>query len=88
MYLDPDTNEKFVPYIVESTYGLDRTVLAILNEAYSEEEVNGEVRVVLKLKPYLAPYKVAVLPLIKKRHGEYAAKLRDELSKLLKYIDN
>ena len=90
MYLDPDTNEKFVPYIVESTYGLDRTVLAVLNEAYSEEEVNGEVRVVLKLKPYLAPYKVAVLPLIKKRHGEYAAKLRDELSKtfMVSYDDS
>ena len=81
-YLDPDTNEKFIPYIIESTYGLDRTVLAILNEAYTKETLDsGEERLVLKLKPFLAPYKVAVLPLIKKVHAQKAMELVNELSK-------
>ncbi|MGN1384130.1 MAG: glycine--tRNA ligase [Clostridia bacterium] len=66
-YLDVDTNEKFIPYIIESTYGLDRTVLAVLCEAYDEEEIaEGDVRTVLHLHPAIAPYKIAVLPLSKK----------------------
>ncbi len=70
-YTDPDTGEKFIPYIIESTYGLDRTVLALLCEAYDEEvltDANGkeDVRVVLRLSPKVAPYKAAVLPLSKK----------------------
>lgn len=66
-YLDPETNEKFIPFIVESTYGLDRTLLAVLCEAYHEETIGeNDTRTVLKLKPYLAPYKVAILPLSKK----------------------
>ncbi len=66
-YLDTDTNERYIPYIIESTYGLDRTVLAILCEAYAEEEIaEGDVRTVLHLHPFIAPYKVAVLPLSKK----------------------
>lgn len=82
-YLDPETNEKFIPYIIESTYGLDRTVLALLFDAYCEEELeDGSVREVMKLHPYLAPYKVAVLPLVKKYHAEYAMELRDKLSKV------
>ncbi len=81
-YLDPETNEKFTPYIIESTYGLDRTVLALLDEAYTEETLeNGDTRVVLKLKPVLAPYKVAVLPLIKKNHGTKAMEIQESLSK-------
>ncbi len=81
-YLDPETNEKFIPYIIESTYGLDRTVLALLNEAYQEEALeNGDIRVVLKLKPVLAPFKVAVLPLIKKVHGNLALEIQEKLSK-------
>lgn len=81
-YLDPDTNEKYTPFIVESTYGLDRTVLALLNEALTEEELEGgDVRTVLKLKPILAPYKVNVLPLIKKNHAEKAREIYAELSK-------
>ena len=81
-YLDPVTNEKYIPYIIESTYGLDRTVLAILFENYKEEELsNGETREVLKLSPYLAPYKVAVLPLIKKNHSEKALEIYNKLSK-------
>ena len=66
-YLDPETNEKYIPYIVESTYGVGRIFLALLCEAYEEEKLeDGEIREVLKLHPYLAPYKVLVLPLIKK----------------------
>ena len=81
-YLDPETNEKFIPYIIESTYGLDRTVLAILDQAYTKETLESkEERLVLKLKPFLAPYKVAVLPLIKKVHADKALEVYEELSK-------
>ena len=81
-YLDPETNEKYIPYIIESTYGLDRTVLALLFESYHKEKLdNGDEREVLKLSPYLAPYKVSVLPLIKKNHSEKAQEIYRELSK-------
>ena len=80
-YLDVDTNEKFIPYIIESTYGLDRTVLAVLCEAYAEEEIaEGDVRTVLHLHPAIAPYKIAVLPLSKKL-SEKADELYTKLSK-------
>ncbi len=82
-YLDPYTNERYIPYIVESTYGLDRTVLALLCQAYDEEivdEAKNDVRVVLHLHPDVAPIKVAVLPLSKKL-AEPALALCDELSK-------
>lgn len=81
-YTDPETNEKYIPYIIESTYGLDRTVLAILFDAYNRETLSdGSVREVLKLHPFLAPYKVNVLPLIKKVHGEKALEIYELLSK-------
>ena len=81
-YLDPDTNEKYIPYIIESTYGLDRTVLAVLFNAYHEETLgDGTTREVMKLHPYLAPYKVCVLPLVKKYHSEKAMEIYNELSK-------
>ncbi|MBE6156529.1 MAG: glycine--tRNA ligase [Firmicutes bacterium] len=81
-YLDPETNEKYIPYIIESTYGLDRTILALLFNAYHEETLeDGSTREVLSLHPYLAPYKVAVLPLVKKFHSEKALKVYNELSK-------
>ena len=71
-----------VPYIIESTYGLDRTVLAILFNAYNKEELaNGETREVMKLHPYLAPYKCSVLPLIKKYHSDKATEIYEMLSK-------
>ncbi len=82
MYLDPVTNEKFIPYIIESTYGLDRTVLALLFEGYHREELaDGSTREVMKLSPYLAPYKACVLPLIKKNHTEKAQEIYQMLSK-------
>ena len=81
-YLDPDTNEKYIPYIIESTYGLDRTVLAVLFDAYHEDTLeDGTTREVLSLHPYLAPYKVAVLPLVKKFHSEKALEVYNNLSK-------
>jgi len=82
-YLDPETNEKFIPYIIESTYGLDRTVLAVLFNAYHKEKLdNDEEREVLKLHPYLSPYKVCVLPLVKKYHKDKAIEVYEKLSKL------
>jgi glycyl-tRNA synthetase len=66
-YTDPVTNEKYVPTIIESSMGLTRAFLVVLHDAYTEEVLDdGETRVVLRLKPSLAPYKVAVLPLQKK----------------------
>ncbi len=68
-YFDPDTNEKYVPYVIEPSLGADRVALAFLIEAYDEElvdEQKGDVRTVLRLHPYLAPFKCAVLPLSKK----------------------
>ena len=81
-YLDPETNEKYIPYIIESTYGLDRTVLAVLFESLNVEKLdNDDTREVLKIHPYLAPYKVTILPLIKKLHSEKAKELYTKLSK-------
>ena len=66
-YQDPETNEKYVPYVIEPSLGADRVLLAFLCNAYDEEEIaEGDVRTVLHLHPALAPYKVAVLPLSKK----------------------
>ena len=81
-YLDPETNEKFIPYIIESTYGCDRTTLAVLDNSYCEETLeNGETREVMKFIPFLAPYKVCVLPLAKKYHSEKAVEVYNMLSK-------
>ena len=66
-YVDPDTHEKVVPHVIEPSLGVDRTVLAVLTSAYSEDEVNGEVRTFLKLSPEMAPVKVAVFPLMKNK---------------------
>jgi glycyl-tRNA synthetase len=65
-YFDPATNERYVPYVIEPAAGATRTAMAFLLAAYTEDEVGGEQRTVLKLDPRIAPYKVAVLPLSKK----------------------
>lgn len=70
-YLDEETGEKYIPYIVESTYGVDRILLALLFDAYNEEED----RVVLKLNEKIAPIKASVLPLMKKYHGDKAEEI-------------
>ena len=80
-YLDPETNERYIPYCIEPSLGADRVTLAFLCNSYFEEEVGeGDVRTVLKLHPALAPYKVAVLPLSKKL-SEKADEVYSELSK-------
>ncbi len=72
-YFDENSREKYIPYIIESTYGLDRIVLAILFESLVEEKINeNDSRLVLKISKNLAPVKVNVLPLIKNRHSEKA----------------
>ncbi len=79
-YFDQETGERFFPYVIEPAAGATRTTFAFLIDAYHEEEVRGETRVVLKLDHRLAPYKVAVLPLSKKAELiEPASKLAAEL---------
>ena len=80
-YLDPETNEKYIPYVVETSAGLTRNVLMALSDAYDEEKLeDGDIRTVLHFHPSVAPVTVAVLPLVKKDGiGEYADKLEHEL---------
>lgn len=80
-YLDPETNEKYLPYVIEPSVGVDRLLLAILVDAYHEEELENDTREVLKLSPALAPYKVSVLPLAKKYHSEKANEVYNMLAK-------
>jgi glycyl-tRNA synthetase len=79
-YFDDGVREKYLPFVVETSAGCDRTLLVVLADAYNEEEVQGETRVVLKLDPRLAPTKAAVFPLVK-RDGmpEIAMKIANEL---------
>lgn len=80
-YMDPVTNEKFIPTVIEYSIGADRLMLAVLTEAYNEETLeNGETRVVMKFHPAIAPFKVAVLPL-QKNINEKALELYRNLSK-------
>ena len=82
-YFDPETNEHYIPYVIEPSLGADRVALAFLCEAYDEEvvdEAKNDKRVVLRLHPALAPYKAAVLPLSKKL-GELARPIWQELAK-------
>ena len=80
-YIDPVSNERYVPYVIEPSLGVDRVLLAFLCNAYHEEEVGeGDTRVVMKLHPFLAPYKVAVLPLQKKL-GDRASEIYNSLAK-------
>ena len=65
-YFDPETRERYIPYVVETSVGLDRTILMLLAEAYEEEEVENEKRTVMKFHPALAPIKAAVFPLVRK----------------------
>ncbi len=82
-YFDPQTNERFYPYVIEPAAGVNRTVLAVLMDAYTEKTNDkGETRVILKLKPELAPIKVAVLPLAKNK-PEIVAMAKDLKRQLL-----
>lgn len=82
-YFDETTKEKYIPYIIESTYGLDRIVLALLFEGLHEEQISdSDSRIVFNIKPALAPIKINILPLIKKKH---AGKARELYAMLAKY---
>ena len=84
-YHDPATNERFVPYVIETAVGASRSTMAFLCDAYREEEVNGEKRTVLAFHPKLAPYKLAVLPLVNKDGmPEFAENLHKDLQKWFK----
>ena len=81
-YLDPETNEKYIPYVIEPSLGVERLFLTILCNGYEKEELEGgDVREVMRLHPYLAPYKCAVLPLVKKYHSDKAMEVYKNLSK-------
>jgi glycyl-tRNA synthetase len=83
LYLDPVTNEKFVPHVIEPTFGLGRHLLAVLAKAYAEDELGGETRVYLKLPAKLAPVKAMVSPLLKNK-PELVAKAREVRKELQK----
>jgi len=70
--VDPETNEKYLPYVIEPSVGLDRLLLALLSNAYTKEMIDNEERIVLKIHPALAPIKATILPLIKKVHADKA----------------
>ena len=79
-YLDPETNEKYVPYCIEPSMGVDRLMLMIMMDAYDEEKLEDDTRIVMHIKPALAPYKVAILPL-SKQLNEKAKKVFELVSK-------
>jgi glycyl-tRNA synthetase, dimeric type len=81
-YLEPETNEKYIPYVIEPSLGVERTFLTVISDAYEEETLeDGTTREVMRFHPFLAPYKIAVLPLLKKYHSEKANEIYKELSK-------
>jgi glycyl-tRNA synthetase len=92
-YYDEETKERFIPHCIEPSFGLDRTILAILCDAYIEDEMGGDKRTYLKLHPSVAPYKVAVFPLLRnkpeliKKAEEVFATLQKEIP-MTDYDDN
>lgn len=82
-YRDKETNEKFVPHVIEPSFGVERAVMAVLSTAYTEDEVNGEKRTFLKLPEHLAPVKYAVSPLLKNK-PELAKKAREVYQQMKK----
>ncbi len=83
-YVDTATGERYVPHVIEPAGGVDRTMLAFLVDAYDEDEIEGELRTVLRIHPLLAPVKVAVLPLVRKDgQPELAREVYQELRQLM-----
>ncbi|MBT3704825.1 glycine--tRNA ligase [Candidatus Peregrinibacteria bacterium] len=81
-YQDPITNEKYLPAVIEPSFGVERTILTVLLDAYEEDKIDGEDRVVMKFDPKIAPIKAAILPLMKKPElKEVARKIFDDLKK-------
>ena len=87
-YYDEETKERFIPHVVEPTFGVGRTLLAILDSAYNEDELGEEKRVFLKLKPHIAPVKVAVFPLLKNKPElvKKAREVYEEIKRGIKQI--
>ncbi len=83
-YYDEETKERFIPHCIEPSFGLDRTLLAVLCDAYNEEKDGDETRVFLKLDPKVAPFKVAVFPLL--RNKPELIKKAEEIYKLIKKV--
>lgn len=86
-YLDDESGEKIVPHVIEPSLGVDRALLAVLTDAYTEDELGGETRVYLKLSPKVAPVKVAVFPLLKNK-PELVEKARELYQRIKKEIPN
>jgi glycyl-tRNA synthetase len=86
-YFDEESRERFVPHVVEPSFGVDRSVLAVLSDAYQEDEMGGESREFLKLAKDVAPVRVAVFPLLKNR-PELVAKAREVFMNLKKEFGN
>ena len=83
LYMDPETNQKYLPYVIEPSLGVERLFLAVLSSSFKEETLEGgDTRINMQLAPHLAPYKVAVLPLIKKYHKEKALEMVEYLNKV------
>ena len=79
-YLDPTTNEKYLPYVVEPAVGVERLFFMFFTDAYDEETLeNGDTRIVMHFHPVLAPVKAAILPL-RKKYGDLAKQIRKDLS--------
>ena len=84
-YFDEENKERYIPHVIEPSFGVDRTILAILSDAYTEDELGGEKRVFLKLSPTIAPIKVAVFPLLKNK-PPLIAKAREVYAMLKKHM--
>lgn len=86
-YIVKGSNEKLVPHVIEPSFGLERAIMAVLSEAYTEDEVNGDTRIYLKLPEHLAPYRFCVSPLLKNK-PELVAKAREVYAALKKKYGN
>ena len=86
-YFDEETRQRYIPYVIESSVGVGRMMMAVLADAYTVDQVGGEQRIVLKLKPSLAPYRAAVSPLLKNK-PELVAKAREVYAMLKKELGN
>jgi glycyl-tRNA synthetase len=86
-YTDPETNEKYIPHVIEPTFGLGRTVLAVIARAFTEDEMGGETRTFLKLPSHLAPYRALVSPLLKNK-PDLVLKAREVFLMLKKEFGN
>ena len=80
-YIDPVTNERFIPYVIEPSLGADRVLLAFLCNAYEEQQLENDTRIVMHFHPALAPFKAAVLPLQKNKLGALASSIYEQLAK-------